>query len=340
MKSLTGFLLLCQAIFFVGANVCEESWSGTCINYVYNSCLSGYSYSLSGCAFQEMCCIPPIKLPPAPPLADGQCGVTYPETQAHASRIVGGTAAARGEFPWQVSLRAYVAGGHHMCGGILISDKWILSAAHCFRDATSKNPFAWNGILGDYDRGDIDGHEKLVKLDTLIIHSGFNQEFGNDVAMLRIATTNVSMYTRYVRPVCLPAAGESFQHMTCTVTGWGAAFNGGHGTRFLYKANIPLISNEVCSYLLDRQISDGELCAGEKMGGIDGDSGGPMVCLRDGVWKVAGIVSWGYHCADSYSPGVYTNVSYYRSWIDTVTQYYTDAPAKRGADGTLGVHYL
>jgi secreted trypsin-like serine protease len=70
-----------------------------------------------------------------------------------------------------------------------------------------------------------------------------------------------------------------------------------------------------------------------------------MVCHVDGVWKVAGIVSWGYGCADSYTPGVYTNVVFYRDWINTVMQYYThDPPQKRSSSGDEDwmsrVHYV
>ena len=51
----------------------------------------------------------------------------------------------------------------------------VLFVSSIFLALRNKNPFAWNGILGEYDRGVTDGHEKLVKVDTLIIHSGFNQ---------------------------------------------------------------------------------------------------------------------------------------------------------------------
>lgn len=350
MRILRIVCLLSNAIGCLGVNYCESTLGGTCINAHYNSCLAGYTAYLSYCGFQEMCCVPPIHQNPLPPLAQGQCGVIYPDASAAAPaehRIVGGVLSLRGEFPWQVSLRSSSANGQHSCGGILIGNKWILTAGHCFE--TNKNPFAWNGILGEYDRGTVDGHEKLVKVDTLIVHSGFDSNYGNDIAMLRIATENVPIYSQYIRPACLPEKTDSFVHRTCTVTGWGASHDGGFGTRYLYKANVPILSNEVCSYLLDRTIPSGEICAGEKMGGVDscqGDSGGPMVCQEDGgVWKVAGIVSWGYGCAAHFTPGVYTNVAFYREWIDTVMQYYTQDPPQKRHDGgeddwQSRVHYV
>ncbi|KAK7106790.1 prostasin-like [Littorina saxatilis] len=161
--------------------------------------------------------------------------------------------------------------------------------------------------------------------------------------MLRIATSNVSFFSRYVRPVCLPDQTESFQHMTGTITGWGASHTGGVGTRYLYKANVPLLSNEVCSYLLNRTIAQGEVCAGQRQGGVDacqGDSGGPMVVFKDGVWKLAGVTSWGYGCANSFSPGVYTNVAFYRDWINTVIQHYTNTRKRRGLEAAQGLHFV
>ncbi|XP_071098341.1 chymotrypsin-like protease CTRL-1 [Haliotis cracherodii] len=338
MLVLVFILSVCNIGYVTSLTQCESQYAGTCVNFIYNQCLSGYMYTYNGCGFQEMCCIPPLH-PSVTTIAAGQCGIAFPDPLPATNRIVGGTVAAPGEFPWQVSLRVYEAHKDHECGGILISDKWILTAAHCFQD--DKNPFAWNAILGEYDRAVVDGHEKIVKLETLIVHSGFNTTTNtNDIAMLKIAT-QTQAYTKYIRPVCLPSKNETFDGMYCTATGWGAMHTDGYGTRRLFKVDLPLVKNDICSYLMDRTIPASELCAGNKRGGQDtcqGDSGGPMVCKRNGLWEVAGIVSWGYNCADAYTPGVYTNVPYFRDWINTVMQYYTKS-TRRGTELT-GLHYL
>ncbi|KAK3094469.1 hypothetical protein FSP39_002121 [Pinctada imbricata] len=297
----------------------------------YNSCLSGHYYSTNGCAFQEMCCIPP-KHTIYPPLKQGQCGVSTPVPERQ-TKIVGGKIAAPGEFPWQVSMRS---NGHHVCGGIMVGDQWVMTAAHCFK--TNKNPYAWTVVLGEHDRAVLEGYEILEKVETLFIHSHFDPaQFLNDIALIKLGNP-VTVDTAYVRPVCIPNKNESFDGMICTITGWGASHSGGVGTHNLYKADVPLLSNEVCSYLMDRTIPNTELCAGRKRGGVDscqGDSGGPMVCKKNGVWNIVGIVSWGYSCAQAYTPGVYTRVQSYLDWVHSVMSYYGSHPSQK-----RGLHYV
>ncbi|KAK3781128.1 hypothetical protein RRG08_037585, partial [Elysia crispata] len=96
------FLVLLLIFPVAAVTDCERQYSGTCINKYFNSCLPGYGYSLSGCGYQEMCCVPPIAQVATPPISNGQCGLTFPDTAVPHQRIVGGTPALRGEFPWQV----------------------------------------------------------------------------------------------------------------------------------------------------------------------------------------------------------------------------------------------
>lgn len=290
------------------------------MNYHYSSCLSGQYYTLNGCGVNEMCCFSNTQARPVPAILPDQCGLSVPVPSTSGNRIVGGIVAQAGEFPWQVSLRML---GQHMCGGILIDKHWVLSAAHCFRN--NHNPFAWTVVVAENDRARLEGQEKIVKVDTLFVHSGFNaQNYSHDIALLKLAE---DVHTNaYIRPVCMPNKTDDYEEMTCVITGWGAAYSGGHGTHHLYKANVPVLNHKVCEFLFNpAKIPDTMICAGLKNGGVDtcqGDSGGPLVCQTSGTYKVAGIVSWGYSCAQAYTPGVYTRVTHYIDWIHSVLAAY------------------
>ncbi|WAR30093.1 KLKB1-like protein [Mya arenaria] len=223
------------------SSICHDSYRGSCVNYRHNSCLAGEYYTLNGCGVEEMCCYHGNSAT-APAIRPNQCGMSTPQEQ-HDTKIVGGTVAKAGEYPWQVSLR----------------------------------------------------------------NTGFHLSEDVDI-------------NPYVRPVCMPPAGSNHTYQTCVITGWGAAYSGGHGTHALYKANVPVLPTDVCTYLLDRSIPNTMICAGFKQGG--GDSGGPLVCESGGIYQIVGIVSWGYSCAEKYTPGVYTNVPAYIDWIHAVLNAY------------------
>merc|ERR1712154_145712 len=88
----------------------------------------------------------------------------------------------------------------------------------------------------------------------------------------------------------------------------------------LRQVNKPIKSDLVCIQRLGHEYHmDNMMCAGYTTGGADacqGDSGGPMYTLRNNLWTLTGVVSWGYGCADAYSPGVYADVYQLRDWIN------------------------
>ncbi|KAG8541806.1 hypothetical protein GDO81_028194, partial [Engystomops pustulosus] len=238
-------------------------------------------------------------------------------------RIVGGTDALDGEWPWQVSLRYQ---GSHICGGSLISSQWVMSAAHCFKN--SVNPYNVTVYLGTYRLSVPDNHTVVSNVSDIIVHPQYTSITGSrgDIALLKLS--NPVTYTRYILPVCLPSV--TFPCGTeCWVTGWGAITYGGNlpYPQTLQKVMTPIIDRGTCDQLYHvgsytsssvTIILDDMICAGYKDGDKDscqGDSGGPLVCKVQGAWYQAGIVSWGYGCAAPYKPGVYTRVTAYTSWI-------------------------
>jgi len=258
----------------------------------------------------------PTQAPSTGSASSGTCGVSAHE-ELHGDRIVGGTSASPAEYPWQVSL---LFRGQHMCGGTLISDRHVVTAAHCFQGPLA-DAREWLVVVGLTSLTHVT-RDNVVRLASAQVHERYVAEPPtNDIALLTLAQpVNLDPKVEVVRTACLPHRGEDFEGQYCTITGWGAMQQGGPATKHLQEVDLPIISNAQCAYYLGAQahIQSKQICAGIPQGGQDacqGDSGGPMVCKKDGVWKLAGVVLWGYGCAQRYTPGVYTRVSEYVDWI-------------------------
>uniref|UniRef100_A0A665UMI3 Peptidase S1 domain-containing protein n=1 Tax=Echeneis naucrates TaxID=173247 RepID=A0A665UMI3_ECHNA len=239
------------------------------------------------------------------------CGITPLNT-----RIVGGEDAPPGSWPWQVSLQRF---GSHICGGSLINRNWVMTAAHCFFSTSG-----WRVSLGRQNLQGTNPNEVSTTVARIIIHPNYNRETNdNDIALLRLSSP--VEFTDFIRPVCLAASGSVFNNGTDSwVTGWGTVQEG-EPLPFpatLQEVEVPVLGNRQCNCLNGvGTVTDNMICAGLLAGGKDscqGDSGGPMVSKQGPVWVQSGIVSFGFGCARPNLPGVYSRVSSYQSWIDSL----------------------
>lgn len=242
-------------------------------------------------------------------------------------QIVGGTAVPDARYPWMAAVYERVGGTAFapICGGSLISSRWILSAAHCFVDRdtgqqTDPNDIAF--LLGRLDLTSDEGIFDLVS--RIVVHPGYNPVgTQNDIALLELSNPVP------FEPIPIPGLDNPFPQNgeQATVAGWGATSEGGQQSALLLEVDLPVVSHNACLPFYQNSLDETtEVCAGgSRAGGEDscqGDSGGPLFVPRGDQLVQAGIVSTGLGCARPGIPGVYTRVSAYFDWITS----FVDSP--------------
>ncbi|XP_071341324.1 suppressor of tumorigenicity 14 protein homolog [Trachinotus anak] len=241
------------------------------------------------------------------------------------TKIVGGSDAGAGSWPWQVSLQMDRYG--HVCGATLVSSRWLISAAHCFQDSDAikySDARAWRAYMGMRVMTTGNNGAATRPIRRILLHPQYDQFTSDyDIALLELSAP--IFFNDLVQPVCVPASSHTFTTGTsCFVTGWGVLMEDGELASRLQEASVKIISRNTCNKLYDDAVTPRMLCAGNLQGGVDacqGDSGGPLVCLERGRrWFLAGIVSWGEGCARQNRPGVYTQVVKFSDWIHQQTK--------------------
>jgi len=248
----------------------------------------------------------------------------YPEP-----RIVGGSKASFGRWPWQISLRQWRTSTYlHKCGAALLNENWAITAAHCVDNVPPSDLLL---RLGEYDLAEEEEpylyQERRVQI--VASHPQFDpRTFEYDLALLRFYEPVV--FQPNIIPVCVPDSDENFIGRSAFVTGWGRLYEDGPLPSVLQEVSVPVINNTLCEGMYRNagyieHIPHIFICAGYRKGGYDsceGDSGGPMVIQReDKRFLLAGVISWGIGCAEPNQPGVYTRISEFREWINQILQF-------------------
>lgn len=246
-------------------------------------------------------------------------------------RIVGGSPAAKGEFPWIAALgyrnAKNAASPKWLCGGNLITTRHVLTAGHCVH----KRQDLYIVRLGEIDLySDDDGANPVtIPIQKSKIHEDYSpSSFTNDIAIL---TLEFAPNIPGVWPICLPLdepyRSNPFERKSPFVAGWGSLYFNGPSSATLQKVQLPTVTVEQCKNAFANfkttVIDDRVLCAGYTQGGKDscqGDSGGPLMLAVSNeagynVFYQIGVVSYGFRCAEAGFPGVYSRVTYFLDWI-------------------------
>lgn len=237
------------------------------------------------------------------------------------NRITGGEQAMANEFPWQAFLQVEMKGGNaYACGGSLISNKWILTAARCLVVPGQTVNYV-DIYLGKHDRTVSEDNQKLYSSSENFVHPDWNPTTQvGDIALIKLKSS--VKLSQYISPVCLASSSEpDYVNSPVTVTGWGITYDGRPTmSPVLHKMTVPVISNGECSLTYGSNITDAIICTSgaNSSGTCIGDSGGPMNFQQpDGTWKQIGIISFGSDqgCQKGHPSG-YTRISSYSSWIE------------------------
>ncbi|XP_042279815.1 trypsin-1-like [Thunnus maccoyii] len=217
-------------------------------------------------------------------------------------KIVGGYECQAHSQPHQVSLNS----GYHFCGGSLVNENWVVSAAHCYKSRIQVR-------LGEHHIRVSEGTEQFISSSRVIRNPNYNPyTIDNDIMLIKLSEP--ATLNEFVQPVALPTSCAPAGTM-CLVSGWGNTMSSVDDGDKLQCLDLPILSQTDCDNAYPGMITDAMFCAGFLEGGKDscqGDSGGPVVCNGE----LQGVVSWGYGCAERDHPGVYCRVCLFNQWLE------------------------
>lgn len=225
------------------------------------------------------------------------------------SRIIGGEVAEEGLAAYQVSLQTIP--GSHLCGGAIINNQWIVTAAHCVA-----------GWPADFLRIAVGSNlykepKAVYYPDRIHIHCNYDHpKYHNDLALLHVNSSIV--FNDFVKSIELPTQMLNTSQ-ALLLTGWGLISLWDPYPEKLQKLHMYQVQRQECGEMLkefeDVSLDVGQICAYTKryQGACHGDNGGPLVYEN----TLVGVHSWSYPCADGY-PDLFVNIWYYREWLRQV----------------------
>ncbi|ELW69301.1 mast cell protease 3 [Tupaia chinensis] len=224
--------------------------------------------------------------------------------RAEAGKIIGGQEARRHSHPYMAFLRIRTPDDVKRCGGFLVREDFVLTAAHCGGGSI-------NVTLGAHNIAEQEKTQQVIPVARAIPHPSYiSKRPFNDIMLLQL--NRKARLTPAVRLLALPSGSQVTPGMVCSVAGWGriGLFE---TTQKLHEVDLEVQKDELCvSRYKDCYNKTTQICVGDPKKwktSFKGDSGGPLVCNN----VAHGIVSFG--TKDAKPPRVYTRISSFLSWI-------------------------
>ena len=212
------------------------------------------------------------------------------------------------KYDFMVSLQTN--SGYHFCGGALVREDWVITAAHCVQNDSPSQVKVKIGLHN------VNGTQGSItrSVSQIIIHPSYSSwSLNNDYAILQLSQP----VTNFEPIQLVTDTSHDEEPVMATTMGWGATQSGGWGSNILLEVDVPI--DDSCGNYSNSDITNNMVCAGYNTGGYDscqGDSGGPLIMTNsDGEYELIGIVSWGYGCAEPGYPGVYAKVHSRLDWF-------------------------
>jgi chymotrypsin len=238
------------------------------------------------------------------------------------SRIVGGNIASPHQFPYQVALLVFLssAGGTVLCGGSLVNNRMVLTAAHCVDTAVNGT-----AILGAHFFGNVNepNQRRLpFTAPAVRMHPGWDPSLiRNDIALVRLPSDQT--FNAFIRAVTLPNVNQinlDFVGQLGTISGWGRFSDdipqSSDVLRFVYDT---VMTNTLCNVRFPGIIIDSHICVTgtNARGACSGDSGGPLTVPLGQQTLQIGVVSFGLAlgCERAW-PSVFARVTSYHNWLN------------------------